>query len=226
MKYDSETGWYLPDHEKHLIEWMMKVKKRRGDRLLYQGHKYDLALSFCREKRVAIDIGGHVGLWSWQMAQDFESVNAFEPMPDHADCFERNLAGFDSVTLNRCALGPERGEVVMRTRTADSSGDTGIEPDAPHDLPGGHMAEMHRLDDFDLVDVDFIKIDCEGYELFVLQGAMETLKRCKPCIIVEQKPETGMEARYNIGTTDAVKLLESIGAKRRKAIQGDYILSW
>ena len=86
-------------------------------------------------------------------------------------------------------------------------------------------AGMNRLDDFNFQNVDFIKIDCEGYEYFVLRGAEKTLLQNKPCIIVEQKPETGME-KYGIGITDGVKYLESLGAKRRASIQGDYILSW
>lgn len=224
MKLCNRTGWYLPDHEEHLQGWMTGVNARLGDRLTYQRHKYLAALKCVKRRGVAVDIGAHAALWSWQMAHDFGHVIAFEPMQAHADCFERNMADMTNWTLHRTALGPEEGEVWLRTRTANSSGDTGVEPSGESE--GSHKAPLRTLDSYGLDDVDFVKIDCEGYELFVLQGAVETLLRCKPCVIVEQKPETGMEARYGIGTTDAVAFLEALGAVKRRGIQGDYIMAW
>jgi FkbM family methyltransferase len=134
--------------------------------------------------------------------------------------------------LHRCALGEQSGRVRIKTRTPGSSGDTGVDPDAERSSlraavgAEGTEVEMRTLDEFALDNVDFIKADCEGYEVFVMHGAVDTLKRCKPAIIVEQKPETGLVARYKIGVTDAVKFLNSLGAQTRKVIQGDYILTW
>ena len=50
-------GWFFPDHEAHLQDWLRKVNDERDGRLRYQGAKQDLALAHCRQKRVAIDIG-------------------------------------------------------------------------------------------------------------------------------------------------------------------------
>ena len=83
---------------------------------------------------------------------------------------------------------------------------------------------MVTLDSFDLQDVDFIKLDCEGYELFALRGAEETLKRCRPCVIVEQKPNRAQ--RFGLPQTGAVDYLQSLGAKLRAKMAGDYILSF
>ena len=74
--------------------------------------------------------------------------------------------------------------------------------------------------------VDFLKIDCEGYEVFVVEGEPGAIARCRPCVIVEQKEETGMVERYGVGPIDAVLALEAMGAIRRRVIQGDYILSF
>lgn len=228
-KFDE---WMLPDGELHLPQWMRQVRDRVEGRLTYQMYKYRPAMTFVKQRRVAVDIGAHVGLWSYWMARDFETLHAFEPMPEHADCFEINLAARQGWTLHRCALGEKSGMVRIKTRTPGSSGDTGVDPDAERSSlraavgAEGTEVEMRTLDEFALDNVDFIKIDCEGYEVFVMRGAVDTLKRCKPAIIVEQKPETGLVARYKIGVTDAVKFLNSLGAKTRKMIQGDYILSW
>lgn len=219
-KFDE---WWMPDHEEHLQEWMNTVGDRQHGRLIYQGHKYRSALAYCTQRRVAIDVGAHVGLWSFQMMHDFEQIEAFEPMPAHRACWIENVPG-PTETIERLhpyALGHNTQWVWIKTRTANSSGDTGVEPDGT-----GVEVEQRTLDSFGFTEVDLIKIDCEGYELFVCQGARETLLRCKPVVIVEQKPETGGPERYGIGETDAVTYLESLGAVKREGIQGDYILSW
>lgn len=219
LKFDE---WLFPDGEVHLPEWMTTVNKRRDGRLQYQGHKYEAALRWVKQRRVAVDVGSHIGLFSWPMAKDFESIEAFEAMPSHRACWYKNMEGITNATLHACALGESEGRAKVATRTVGSSGDTGVDPTGKT----GKQVNMRTLDSFGLTDVDFLKVDVEGYELFVLRGSVETLKRCRPCVIVEAKPETGMADRYGIGVTDSVKFLESLGAKKRAGIQGDYILSF
>lgn len=234
-------GIFFPDGETHLIEWIDTVAARpdaakftpmRDGKATYQYHKYAAALEFCKRRRVAVDIGAHVGLWSRVMALDFAEVRAFEPMPEHADCWRQNMKGDNHAHLRQLALGDHAGEACVKTRTPGSSGDTGVDPSAERSSlrasvsPEGEQVEMIRLDSLEIPVIDFIKIDCEGYEVFILKGARETLLRTRPCVIVEQKQETGMENRYGVGPRDAVDYLQSLGAKLRKGIQGDYILSW
>jgi FkbM family methyltransferase len=219
-------GWSFPEGEVHLPGWIKKVNDKRAHgktdvRLLYQGAKYRRAMSLVKARRAAVDIGGHVGLWSWQMALDFQRVWAFEPMPEHRACYEFNMRNLRNWTLFPFALGDKSGKVHIRTRTPGSSGDTGV------DLSGnGIEVECKTLDEFDLNEIDFLKCDCEGFEIFVMRGAVETLKRNKPVVIVEQKPETGMEKNYGIGTKDAVAFLQSLGARQAFEMAGDHIMTW
>ena len=81
---------------------------------------------------------------------------------------------------------------------------------------------MKTLDSFDIDVVDFIKVDCEGYEYFVLRGGEKLIKRTKPLIVVEQKKADN----YDIGDMAACNLLESWGAKRLGKIVGDYYYGW
>ena len=80
---------------------------------------------------------------------------------------------------------------------------------------------MNRLDDFELKNVDFIKVDVEGYEYFVISGAIETITRCRPVIIVEQK--AGFE-RYGLSDKQAVALLKSLGYVEKEVLVGDHIM--
>jgi len=74
-----------------------------------------------------------------------------------------------------------------------------------------------------LADVDFIKIDCEGYEENVLRGAIETIKRDRPVIIVEQKRDMAT-ARFGLEPLGAVKFLQSLGYQVAQEISGDYLM--
>lgn len=231
MRFE-QGGWWMPEGERHLQQWMLRMRQPCYGRLGYQKHKYDAAVKLCRQRRLAVDIGAHVALWSWPLSHDFAGVTAFEPMSEHRACYARNMEVRGNWKLYACALGAEQGTVRVATRTPGSSGDTGVDPDAERSSLratvglAGEEAPLWRLDDFELAEVDLIKADCEGYELFVMQGAEETLLRCRPVVIVEQKKETGMKERYGISSTDAVKFLEELGMRRRASIQGDFILSW
>ena len=225
-------GIKLPDGELHLQQWMETVGHMRDCKPTYQYHKYEAALKHVRQRRLAVDVGAHVGLWSRVMALDFAAVHGFEPMVEHAACWRVNMAHAPHARLDECALGENAGIVRVRTRTPGSSGDTGVDPAAECSSlrasvdAVGHEVALKRLDDFHLTTVDFLKIDCEGYELFVLRGAVQTLIKNRPTVIVEQKAETGGSVRYGIGVTDAVTYLQQLGAKVRVGIQGDYVMSW
>jgi FkbM family methyltransferase len=209
-------GWYFPDREAHLPIWMAnpKVRMHLNGRASYQGQKQVAAMGLCKQKRVAIDVGGHVGLWSFNLSHEFDEVHAFEPVAAHRECFLANTLACDNITLHACALGDHEGMVAIRTEPT-SSGDSRVDGDG--DIP------MHTLDSFALSRVDLIKIDTEGHELFVLRGAEETIARCKPVICVEQKK--GHAVRYGIGDTDAVPYLQSLGYKVRKEMSGDYLMT-
>jgi FkbM family methyltransferase len=206
---------WLPDGEKHLQTQIDKGPVVNGGGT-YQHHKLELALLYTKQFRLAIDIGGHVGLWARVLAIHFERVEVFEPLPTHRACFVRNVTA-ENVVLHSCALGAAAGEVRIVTDAAHSM--------ASHVAENGQNAvPMRTLDNFGFEDVDFIKIDVEGYEREVLYGAVDTLKRCKPTLIVEQKPNNAR--RYGDGDHSALRFLEGLGAKVVAEKAGDYVLVW
>lgn len=218
----QQLGWYFPDGEKHLPEWMAKVNQKRGGLLQYQFAKYTAAMKHVRQCRVAVDVGAHIGQWSRNMATDFDVVHAFEPVPDYAACWQANVGSMPNALLHGVALGAQTDVVSLKCGTPGSHGDTFVVPKGEANI--AFDVSMQTLDSFALANVDFVKIDCEGYELFVLRGAEKTIRQCRPCVIVEQKP--GKAQTYGLGETDAVALLKSWGAKVRAVLAGDYILSW
>lgn len=216
-------GIALPDGEKHLIEWMEATGQVHDGRPAYQKNKYDAVLPYVRHRRMAVDVGGNIGQWSRMMAADFAWVTAFEPVPAYVECFSHNTQGRRNIILHRVALGKAAGTVGMRCPDATSHGDTwvarpGDVANAAQDVP------LRPLDSYGLADVDLIKVDCEGYEFPVLEGARETLQRCRPVVIVEQKPGKGRHFGYD--DHEAIVFLQRLGMVVCKEISGDYILNW
>jgi FkbM family methyltransferase len=210
-------GVWLPDGETHLVEWMRKTNRLVDGKLTYQYHKLEEALRWVKQFRVAVDVGAHCGLWAMHLAKAFQTLHAFEPVAAHRDCLLSNLAGAPNVHLYPAALGECEGRVAMHTAPT-SSGDSWVDPARSGDIP------LIRLDPLLLQEVDFIKLDCEGYELYALRGGEETLKRCRPCVIVEQKP--GRAQKFGLPATGAVDYLQGLGARLRREMSGDFILSW
>lgn len=213
-------GWWWPDHEQHMIDWMgsPKNKIKLNDRWTYQGRKQIAVLDLCKSlgrTKVAIDIGGHVGLWSWNMAHVFGQVHAFEPVAAHRECYEKNMLAPTpaELHLHACALGAKEGKVSMWSEKG-SSGNTQVRGDG--DIP------MKTLDSFQFTDVDLIKIDCEGYEENVLLGASVTIAANRPVVIVEQKRD--MATRFGCKPMGAVAVLQDLGYVISKEISGDYIM--
>lgn len=206
-------GVYLPDGEAHLVDWMNKAGELVDGKGTYQIKKLRAALAHVKQFRTAVDIGAHCGLWSMQLVKKFANVEAFEPVARHRECFQQNV--LDGAQLHDCALGESEGWIKITTEPT-SSGDSRV--DGKGDIP------MRTLDSFKLWDVDFIKIDTEGYELFAIRGGEETIKRCRPVMIVEQKGH-GMKY-FGFRKEEGIELLESWGMVRLQEMAGDFIMGW
>jgi FkbM family methyltransferase len=216
----EHQGIWLPDGEKHFPEWMTKNGEIVDGKGTYQINKLRAALKHCKQFRVAVDVGGHVGLWAMQLAKSFQFVHVFEPVGAFRDCLYENMARVPNWDSYSFALGATAGRVSMTTPTLDGGLDTG----GTH-VGGEGDIEMRTLDSLEFSGVDFLKIDCEGYEHHVIAGARETLLRCKPCVIVEQKPHK-LGPNFGIKGTPAVDALKALGAEVRREISGDYIMAW
>lgn len=136
------------------------------------------------------DIGANVGLYSMALARAagsaFRGV-AFEPCPSTVNCLRENLAlnGIGSVLVRELALSSRPGVMTLSAY-----------PNGLNNFPLSERDTVHpkvevkcvTLDDFcarEQLMPTVCKIDVETQELDVLSGAMATLTRCRPVLMIE-----------------------------------------
>lgn len=167
----------------------------------YQGRHRASSLFFCNSFVNAIDVGAHVGTWAVDLQKTFHHVYAFEPVEEHRLCLEKNV-DLSKVTIYPYALGDKEGEVTLSQAEEGNSGTVSITEG------GKYSSKVMTLDSFGLEDIDYIKVDVEGYELQFLKGAVETIKANKPIINIEIKKTC---ERFGYSQMDIVNYLTSLG---------------
>lgn len=214
--YESHN-WWFPDAEDHFPKMIAKNISKGGP-AEYQQPVRLRSFQFTKKRRTALDIGANVGLWSRDLVKNFERVVAFEPVPMFRECLQKNVSG-QNFFISPMALGDQDTMVTMKI-TEGNTGHTHIDPASI----GQGDTMVVRLDNMNLDNVDYIKIDCEGYEYRVIQGGEQTIKTYKPVIVLEQKPHDAYADQY--GQHAAVDLLKSWGMVKLDQVKDDWIMGW
>lgn len=156
---------------------------------------------------LAIDVGANKGVYLYHLCRRFQRVVAFEPLPSMASYLSH--AAPANARVHRLALSNKSGEAEIRLprgfnelaslEPASGGAATGAEIET-------HATPLATLDSFGLGPVGLIKIDVEGHELNVLEGARATLQRFHPTVLIE------VEERHRQGGIARVRaVLEELG---------------
>ena len=160
-----------------------------GDPLELKWNKKDLeslkaVLSLVPNKRVAVQAGGCLGVFAKHLASCFEHVYTFEPSPSMFSTLVWNVPE-ENVIKFQAALGSRHEMVDPVCKLRGNDGKTVLHCGMTHLVPNQGYVPTIRLDDLALPACDLIYLDVEGYELFALQGARETITKYKPVIACE-----------------------------------------
>jgi FkbM family methyltransferase len=164
----------------------------------------DASLKYVKQWRVCLDIGSNIGQWTRPLAKRFKSVVCFEPNPNFRECFEKNIQE-KNVLLWPYGLSDKEHKAKQDFNSTVLQQEDG-------DI------DCRTLDSFGLTNVDFVKIDVDGFEIPLLNGARETLTKNDPVINIEMKRDK---------RTDVVMKCESIlkdlGYKFQKRTKSDEV---
>jgi len=156
-----------------------------------------------------IDVGANMGSWSLPAAKlvgRSGCVLAFEPVPRMAEALRKSAWAnrFEQVRVFGVALSNYTGEAEFSAENENSGGSRlGRMPDDPGRSFSGHRVRVTTLDEVvgaeNLKAVALIKIDVEGFEAEVLQGATRTLKELRPALYFETGQEPPEKRRIVSG---------------------------
>lgn len=136
---------------------------------------------------VILDVGANVGSRAVALARVFPeaTIHAFEPHPQNYDQLRNNLHDLPQVRCHNLALGKASGQVTLYDR-ADREGSThaSLHSDVISDIHQQPVKAVRvSIDTLDniaaengITRVDYLKIDTEGNELAVLEGASRMLR--------------------------------------------------
>jgi FkbM family methyltransferase len=177
----ERLGWFFPDNDTHFEKYVLEFPNTQ-----YQQKSIDYAYNYVKNFNHAIDIGANVGLHTVRFAQKFKRVFSFEPVTSVHECLKKNILKFKNVENYKVGLGQEHThEVISIPKNNTNCGQYSIVDfqNFQNDLVNEKII-IKRLDDYNL-PADLIKIDTQGYELPILRGSIETLKKNFPVLILE-----------------------------------------
>jgi FkbM family methyltransferase len=168
-----------------------KIFPGYGWAYLYGGWERPQVRAMCKLLKpgsVAYDIGANYGMHTLLFARLTGAsgrVFAFEPSPEvfAALAYQLELNSIQTVTIVNQAVAEKTGEAqfdIAHHRGAGHLTDVGR---------GAYKVETTSLDDFVFnrreLPPDFIKIDVEGAESRVLQGAVQVIRQFRPTMMIE-----------------------------------------
>lgn len=179
----ARSKWYLGEKEMRLMPWM------------------------CTHDRAGIDVGANAGVYTWHMRRFCAEVHAFEPIPELANALRNSLPG---CVIHGYALSDQPGSATLQIPIFH-----GQQIGALASLTYGFdkaesvrsiEVQLRRLDDEGIRNIGFMKIDAEGHERKVLEGAQKVLAEQKPTLQIEIEDRTSPG-----GIAATVAILDELG---------------
>jgi len=176
----KETFFYLPQAHEDCIQASIRVSKNYWDM-----HAHKIIDKYLKDNAVILDIGANIGSHTlyWAMERNAKKVYSFEPFDMIHEILLTNVKLNylqDVVTTYNFGLSDEECRAKKGSVFCNNLGSTKFLKEENGE------AVLKTLDSVDIPEkIDLIKIDVEGHEVEVLKGAVKTLEKNKPILVIE-----------------------------------------
>lgn len=188
------------DGDTHHAKWVEETGRLDHDRSV------DPLADLIPVGGIVVDGGANIGSLT-KMFLDRVGCNgtvyAFEPNPEAFACLKHNCP---EAQAYQCGLDYAVGRALLVP--SQNAGATFL-IEADDSTPLEFTVPATALDQFALARCDFLKLDVEGYEPRALQGAIDTIKRCRPIMFIEVNEGALYRAGSSVATL--VGLISALG---------------
>lgn len=181
----------------------------------YESQDAGFLFKLIKDGDIVFDIGANIGWYSISLSKHFphSTICSFEPLKNTYENLKRNVSFNKAANIRLHQFGFSDRNAVL---TFYSSPDTSVSNSAKNITGEEHAipveCEVKKMDEFiklNNLSVDFIKCDVEGAELFVYQGAIETLNQFKPIVFTEMLRK--WSAKFSYHPNDIIHLFADLG---------------
>ena len=201
----KNTKFYLPNYPTDCISQCIVGGKDYWDK-----SALNLIDKYLKDNSVILDIGANVGSHSlyWAIERKAQKVYSFEPYTQTYEILETNikLNNLEKIVFpSNKGLSNETCNAKVKSFWERNVGGTSFEKNSEGDF------EFVSVDSLNIPEkIDLIKIDVEGHEMEVLEGAIKTIFNNKPIIVIEtfNKKEQVTQFLNSLGFTLAETIRE------------------
>ena len=200
LKFNKEIEFFL---KKYFLPESILLKKRLERSIKKKDeNEIELLKKFIKPGSDTIDVGVYRGVYSYEMAKYSNKVHSFEPNPIIFNYINKNLKKIvKNIVLYNYALSNKNGIYDLKVPIRNSNynkenfeeyykmGRATIHDKNNFDKFEKFQINTKKIDEFNFNNkISFIKIDVEGHELEVIKGALNTIEKNKPVLVIEIHP--------------------------------------
>ena len=220
LKFNKEIEFFFKKFffpEGFLLKRRLQRSIKRNDE-----QEINLVKKFIKSGTDSIDVGVYRGVYSYEMSKYSEKVHSFEPNPIIFKYINKNLKKFiKNIHLYNFALSNQNKTINLKIPIRNSNSNKEIFEEY-YEMGKATIHNENNFENYENFEIQtktidelsfdnkisFIKIDVEGHELEVIEGAINTIKRDKPVLLVEiEKQYTKKEV------AESINFINSLGYK-------------
>ena len=181
--------------------WYREDDRYVGQRVAlgkYEPYLTKLMLDNIDDQMTVVDVGANIGYDTVLFAKKAKNVLAFEPAKKSFEILKKNIKEnkLKNVEVYEVALG-SKDEKKSLYKSEENYGDNRINGNYELRTANRELVNVKRLDEVVKENIDLIKIDVQGWEPEVIEGARNIIRKYHPIIFFENSPRMSREAKVD-----------------------------